>query len=356
MADGERRPDTRPDGGLLQSSPDHGTWTSDELQTAVRRVDALTRELHRLETTMHLQQEEVARLQDTLQVVEGRTTRHEVGQEQTREVRQEMAELEERLAQEASLRRDLVARVERFQHREAETEVEIHRALQLILSRLDEADGRATAESLRQRQIAGEVAEVEHDGEDLVTRVEALERRFAAEQESGRHVGTEIAQLASSVAQLKTAVDAMEVRSRAIAADQRRIDEAVASVRATRDHEAELRELVEQQRATRARLEDRLAAIEETQEALRRELADTAEERALMARQLAGGAEQRRELLERLEAQRDTFVEHLRRQVRADEERHRRSIEEMGRDIRIARSLLVRLLEETDEAEQEQPL
>ena len=73
-------------------------------------------------------------------------------------------------------------------------------------------------------------------------------------------------------------------------------------------------------------------------------------------RQIAGEAEQRRALADRLEAQRDTFIEHMRRQARAQEESHRRMIEDMERDIRISRQLLVRLSEQTDESEQEQPL
>src|SRR5690606_16405419 len=104
------------------------------------------------------QSEEVARLHDTVQTVEGRTTRHEVGQEQTREVRQELAAIEERLAQESDLRRDLAAQVERFRGRDSENQQELFRALQAIATRLDEIDGRASAEALRQRHIADEIA------------------------------------------------------------------------------------------------------------------------------------------------------------------------------------------------------
>jgi uncharacterized protein involved in exopolysaccharide biosynthesis len=99
-----------------------------------------------------------------------------------------------------------------------------------------------------------------------------------------------------------------------------------------------------------------VSVAEETMEELRRDLAAASEERALLARQVAGESEQRRALSERVEAQRDTTADHFRRLTRADEESYRRKIEEMERDIRVARTLLARLSEQTDESEQEQPL
>ena len=119
------------DDGLLRDRPAdplRGTWVDDQMQFALARVDALTRELEHVETALRSQSEEVSRLHDSLGVVEGRTVRHEVGQEQTREVRQEIAELEERLAQEAALRRDLAGQVDRFRGRDAENQQELMRS------------------------------------------------------------------------------------------------------------------------------------------------------------------------------------------------------------------------------------
>lgn len=358
MPSGERR-EAGTEDGLLRSAPDdplRGTWVSDEVQHALTRVEALTRELEHVEGALRSQAEEVSRLHDALALVEGRTTRHEVGQEQTREVRQGIVELEERLAQEASLRRDLAAQVERFRDRDAEHQQELFRALQVIASRLDEIDGRASAEALRQRHLTEEVAEADQENDDVVGRLEALERRVAAEYEGSRHVGTEVARLASSITGLMSAIDAMEARTRAVTQDQHRLDEEIATLRSVRDHEGELREIVAQQRATRARLEDRMAQAEELIADLARQVAEASEARALLQRQIAGEAEQRRSLVERVEAQRDTFIEHMRRMARAQEESHRRLMEDMERDIRISRQLLVRLSEDTDESEQEQPL
>ncbi|MCK9496434.1 MAG: hypothetical protein M0R75_13190 [Dehalococcoidia bacterium] len=347
------------DGGLLRDRPEdplRGTWVADGVQDALRRVDLLTRELDQVETVLRTQSEDVSRLRDSLQVVEGRTTRHEAGQEQTREVRQELSELGERLAQEAALRRDLVAQVERFRGRDAENQQELFRALQVIATRLDEIDGRASAETLRQRHFADEIAEVGHEGDGVEARLEALERRVAAEFEGNRHLGTEVARLASSITGLMSALEAAEARSRAVTLDQHRLDEEVAALRAVRDREAELREVIAQQRANRARLEDRMTQIEERIEELARAVAESSEARALLQRQVAGEAEQRRALTERIEGQRDTFLEHMRRQVKAEQASHRRVIEDMEREIRLSRQLLVRLSEDTDESEQEHPL
>ena len=77
---------------------------------------------------------------------------------------------------------------------------------------------------------------------------------------------------------------------------------------------------------------------------------------ALLARDRAAEAEYRVRLDERLESQRDTVAEHLRRVLRADEERARRRIEEIERDVRVARNLLVRLDEQAGGTDQEQPL
>ena len=73
-------------------------------------------------------------------------------------------------------------------------------------------------------------------------------------------------------------------------------------------------------------------------------------------RDRAGEAALRARLEARLEAQRDTVAEHLRRVLRADEERAHRRIEEIERDVRVARNLLVRLDEQASGSDQEQPL
>ena len=99
-----------------------------------------------------------------------------------------------------------------------------------------------------------------------------------------------------------------------------------------------------------------MSQAEELIAELASQVAESTQARAVLQRQIAGEAEQRRVLVERIEAQRDTFIEHMRRQARAQEDSHRRLIEDVERDIRTSRQLLVKLSEDTDESEQEQPL
>jgi hypothetical protein len=51
-----------------------------------------------------------------------------------------------------------------------------------------------------------------------------------------------------------------------------------------------------------------------------------------------------------------SIVEHMRRQVRAEEQAGRRVVEETERELRVARTLLTRMSEQTEDAVQELPL
>ena len=354
---GEARHDAPAEDGLLRPADlRDGTWAGDEIRRTMARIEALSRELQHIDLALKAQQDEVSRLSDSVHTVEGRTQRHEVGQEQTREVRQELAEMTQRLAEEASLRRDLAAQVDRASRREAETQRELQRVLEVIATRLDDFDGRVSAEAHRGRAIADDVTEVERDGEDIDARILRLEHRVGAELESARHYGAEVARVAAAITQMMSTIDSIDARARAMQVDQRRLDDEVAALRSISSRDEELLDMVEQQRATRARLEDRVSQVEEALEELRRGIAVGSEERQVLARQIVGEVEQRRSLAERIEAQRDAVIEHQRRQARAEEESRRRMIEEFERDIRVARGLLVRLSEQSDDAGQEQPL
>ena len=342
----------------IEEIPGHllGTWVGDELTRALRQVDALTHALDTLQHGTRLQQEEIARLADGLQLVDGRTQRHEAGQEIARGLRQEIAALESTLDAEAELRRDLVARVERGAAREAETQQELQRVLAQIASRLDVADGRLASSAEREQHLAGVLADQGREEQSIEARLTQLERHVAADEEAGRHTGQEVARVAGGVSELLAKIEDLGVRFRGIQEEQCRAAEDVAAIRAVRDREAALLEVLEQQRVTRARMEDRLNTIEGEIEAVRRGNASMIEQVALLARDRAGEVEQRRRLEERLEAQRDTVADHLRRVLHADEQRARRRIEEIEADVRVARNLLVRLDEQASGRDQEQPL
>lgn len=336
--------------------PGQGTWIGDELQRAQQRIESLTREITLLQHALKAQQEESARLVETIQMLDGRTLRHEAGQDAARAVRQELAVLEERIAAESALRRDLAAQLARAEEREAETQGELQRVLGQIASKLEDATGRDAAVLARQRASLDEAAERERSGRDHDSRLEAVERQLGALEEQARHSGVDVARVVASFSPLPATLEAIEARVRTLQADQRRTDDEVAAVRTVRDREEALLEVLEQQRVTRARVEDRLNTVEETVEEVRRRQGALAEELALLVRTQAGAAEERRAIFERIESQRDAVLDHLRRQLRAAEESARRHIEETEREIRISRALLVRMDEQHEEAGREQPL
>jgi chromosome segregation ATPase len=298
----------------------------------------------------------MARLQDVLATVDGRTQRHEAGQDLAREVKQELATLQEQLEAESSVRRDLQARLERRSTREQEDEERLHRALETVVQRLDRFEGRQAAGDDRQRHIELDLAERDQDEQSVEGRLGALERRIDADREVARHMGEEVGRLSAVLPGLATGVDDLRGRLLSLLADQRRVDDDIAALRAIRDREDDLLEVLEQQRATRARMEERLNGAEEQIEEMRRASADSGEERALIARTQAGTQVQLRALSEELEALRLLFIAHFRRQVQADEQAARRHVEELEREARTARELLVRLTEQSEELRGGQPL
>ena len=200
-----------------------GTWVGDELTHAVRQIDRLLHAVDTLQQGMRLQQEEIARLTDRLQTVDGRTQRHEAGQEAARGLRQEIATLQATLEAEADLRRDLVARVDRGDAREAETQRELQRVLEQIAARLNEADQRQASLSVREQHIATDLADTAREERTFEARLVDLEARATAERDASRHTGQEIARVAGSVPELLAKVEDLAVRVRATQEEQRRI-------------------------------------------------------------------------------------------------------------------------------------
>ncbi len=343
-------------GGAPTAADLAGSWVGDELQLATARAQALERELEHVRAALAAQQEEVARLQEVLATVDGRTRRHEAGQDLAREVKQELATLQEQLAAEASVRRELAARLERTTERDHGDEERLQRALELVVRRLDRFEGRQSAVDDRQRHLELGIAERDQGGQAADGRLDALERRVDSDREAVHHAADAISRLDAALPGLVTGIDELRQRLQAVQNDQRRLDDDIASLRAVRDREGDLLEVLEQQRATRARTEERLNAVEEQIEQVRRTVADSGDERALLARSQSGVQGQLRGLSEELEALRLLFVAHFRRQLQADEQAGRRRIEEVEREARIARDLLVRLSEQSDELRGGQPL
>src|SRR5690606_6474440 len=97
--------------------------------------------------------------------------------------------------------------------------------------------------------------------------------------------------VASVVPDLASNLRDLDTRTRETQLGQRRTGDEVSALASERSRETELLELVDQQRALRVRLEERLSAVEEDVAAVRRELAAAAEDRALLRQQTTAAHE-----------------------------------------------------------------
>ncbi len=347
MANGDaRRPTTEHE----EAPP---TWIGDELRRAFETIGQMQREIEQLRAGISMQSERVLTLGDAVQTVEGRTQRHESGQESARELQHEITQLEGQLEAESALRRDLSEHVGR-----SELQMELRRALEVISQRLDDFEGAQASVNEQQRRISSQQAERAQSDSTITGRLEDVEQHVGAREDRRDLSGESMVRLEAEVLSLRGTVDALEQRLSAMHLDQRRLDEELAQVRSIRDREDQLLDLLEQHRAGRAQVETRMSEVEE-------QLADQAqrtsaahEERSLLQREQSGHEERLRSLGERVEAQRLAMVEHLRRELRAAEESGKRRVEDVERELRVARGLMLRLTEESAEASalEEQPL
>ena len=340
MANGDaRRPTTEHE----EAPP---TWIGDELRRAFETIGQMQREIEQLRAGISMQSERVLTLGDAVQTVEGRTQRHESGQESARELQHEITQLEGQLEAESALRRDLSEHVGRSEGRENE----LRHALEVISQRLDDFEGAQASVNEQQRRISSQQAERAQSDSTITGRLEDVEQHVGAREDRRDLSGESMVRLEAEVLSLRGTVDALEQRLSAMHLDQRRLDEELAQVRSIRDREDQLLDLLEQHRAGRAQVETRMSEVEE-------QLADQAqrtsaahEERSLLQREQSGHEERLRSLGERVEAQRLAMVEHLRRELRAAEESGKRRVEDVERELRVARGLMLRLTEESAEA------
>ena len=331
-------------------------WLEGQLRDLRRDTEQLDRELTGLRAALVEQQRGSSELQGALATVEGRTRRHEAGQEIARAVQQQLTTLGQQLEEESALRRDQRGAIEREQQRDRDLAGALTRALEELRGRLDSLDQRVAGEGQRQRRLVEDVADRDRAEERLGEQIAAIEGRIAALAEAWAKEREERVRFAAALPDLVSTLDEVDARTGTLRAEIRRAEEDVAEVRARRDREDELLELVEQQRATRLRLEERLTALEGRLEEALQSVAGGAQERLAISQHITGAEERMRALGEALEAQRGAVIDHFRRLVEAEEAHGRQQIEEIEKRIRRGRSLLVRLSEGSQQAQQEQPL
>lgn len=319
-------------------------------------LNEIARELAQSRVSFESLHTTVVSLEEQLQIIDGRTIRHEAGHDLIRELKSEIVQLEARLEEEVTLRRDLTAIVERSGSRDLELESELRRALEVITQRLNNYEEHQMAIDERQRSLASDVIERADASQLHESRFVNVESRVAAQRDATIEQAESIGGLLAKLPDLDRRIDALALDVEAARTARARMDEELASIRAIRDREAELLELLEQQRATRTRHETRLSEIEELVTLVRQELSEATEARERIIRDQMGGSERLRTIDERLEALRISIIEHLRRQVRADEQSGRRLVEETERELRTARTLLTQMSEQTEDVVKEQPL
>lgn len=335
-------------------------WIEEQLGRALERVEALAREVARLQAAGPLRDQAVDALREALATVDGRTQRHEAGLELARGLRQEVAALAERLAEESALRREQDAAGERGQERGQErghaAEQALGHTLQAVGDRVGDVERALAAAQERAARLGRDLAGRDTHEEQVGGRLEALAGQVAAlAADAQREVGG-VARLDAAVAALQLAARSLEARTDGLRDWQQRFEDDIATVLRVAAREQQLEDVVEQQRVLRQRVEAGLAMLQERAAAAQVAQAAEGEERALLRARL-GALEQRLgAVTAEVSGQREVLLEHFRRATAAAEEAGRREMEEIDRQTRANRELLVRLAERADETAREQPL
>ena len=338
------------------AAPSEVAWLEQQLRELRGQTEQLQRELVGLHSAVVEQQRGSAQIEGALATVEGRTRRHETGQEIAREVQQQLAGLDQRLDEEAALRRDQRGALEREQRHDRELAERVGAVLEGVRERLDALEQRIAGEGERGRRLLEDLVERDRAEERLGEQITGAEGRIAALAEAWAKEREERTRFTAVLPELTSALDEIDARTIALRTELRRSEESLAQVKGRGDREDELLELVEQQRATRLRLEERLGELDSRLEEELQRAAGAGEERLALSQQVSGAEERMRALAEALEGQRWAMIEHFRRLVEADEQQGQQQIAEIEKRIRRGRSLLVRLNEGAQQAGEEQPL
>ena len=338
----ERRPAAPPAAAFAELARE---LIADHEQT-VRQLHAEhARLIVMLRTELEAQRGELEGAQRQIQVLSGRTERHEAGQLLARDAARELEALRERLEAEAAQRRELAQRLTTVVEHERSQAAEHASTQQALVERLRVLEGTSQIESEQLRRLREGSAGTEAAAAGVEERLSALERELAAGGDVQRRGAEQLSQLAAQVDSLRAAGEELETRLGVVGADQRRLGEDVGALRARDREDATLLDAVEQQRVHRQRLEARLAELEE-RVAREGDRLDSQHEALTLARgEVSGLAERLQALREALEGQREAVLDHVRRSARAQEQRARRRTAEFDRELRVANELITRLAE-----------
>jgi len=301
-----------------------GGWTERQVTALREHADRLRHEVEVLRSALHDEQRSVATLQSTLTAIEEHVRRHEAEQQTVRATQQRV-----QAALEGS---------------------------ETVISRLNER-----VQALEQRSWSADSMHRESgvDAEEAAltpSRMEELENRVAALMELAMQGRQAKERLDLSLPEITASISQLDAAAETLRNELRRTGDELAQERARRDRESELLELIDQQRSTRIRIEERLALYGEHLEEARGRLGAAAEERGALARQLARTDERVLTLSEALDMQHAAVIDHFQRLLEAEREASDKQVQGLESRLREGQQLLTRLREAGETRAPEQPL
>ena len=324
----------------------------EQLNLALERIAELGRQLERAREDAAERDAVITALQDSWRTIDGRTLRHDAGLDAVRELRAVVDRLGERLEEESALRREaLAALAQAREHDSAAAEGAGSRA-EDSFARLVAVEEQTRHAEAERRRLATGVGAIEDAVLQTAGRLNDVDARLSAARDVERAILDGLATVEGRVAESAAAFADLDVRTREAESERRLLNEAVAALQSTRAREAELLDLIEQQRSSRQRIEERLMAIEEGLTATGRALLEAAEQRAQL-RLHAGGLERQLTQLDwRFTEQRELVQRQWRALLDADDVAEARVVSDLERRSRERRELLRRLTEENEQAAQ----
>ncbi len=223
-----------------------------------------------------------------------------------------------------------------------------------VRSQIDLLEQRIAREGERGRRVGDELSELDRVGGVTDQRIEGVEGRVAALAETAGSEREERTRVDAAVLNLEATVEQIGGRLTALQVALRRTEDGLARLDSSLEREEELRQVIEQQRSVRIRLEERLRELEERLREALELLAAAAEERLALRHQTMGLDQRMTLLTESLEFQRDAVIDHFRRVLDVEEQQAKREIEEIEQGLRRGRGLLVRLRESGPQPPEEQ--
>ncbi len=308
------------------STPPAGAegWAERQVAALREHADRLRHEVDVVRSALHEEQRTVSGLQTTLMSIEDHTRRQEAEQQTTRSTQQRVL---------ASLE-----------------------GTEAVISRLNER-----VQALEQRSLSAESAHRQSglDREDATRmpgRMEDLENRVSALTELAMQGRQAKDQIELALPEIGASISQLAATTETLRTELRRTGDELAQERARRDCEAELLELIDQQRSTRIRLEERLALYGEHLEEARGRLGAAAEERGALARQISRTDERLLVLSEALDMQREAVIDHFQRLLESERAASGKQVQDIEARLREGQQLLTRLREAGELQAPEQPL